>query len=120
MDIIDVRMDVVNKAIRKKDYNTVKKIIAKGIKIAEAKSNPGTVNQLKKELLRIANLEKDIISIGHYTKYFAFNRGVSEKYYQQWKNTFTPDEWKQIIKIYITETTQKIISEWNKSKNKFW
>ncbi len=120
MDIVDVRMDVINKAIDKKDYNAAKEIIAAGIKIAEAKSHPGTVDQWKKELLRIANIEKDIISIGHYASYFAFDRGVSAEYYQQWKKTFTPGEWNPIIENYINETTQKITSEWNKSKNKFW
>jgi len=122
MDIVEVRMEVMNKVIEKKDYHAAKKIIAEGIKIAGSKSHAGTVDQWKKELLRIANLENDITAIRNYTKYFAFDQGVSAEYYEKWKKTFTPVEWKQTIEKYIAEMIQKVTGEWerSKSKNKFW
>ena len=57
------------------------KNILAGIKIAETKLHPGTVDQWKKELLQIAKLENDIKGISNYTKYFVFDRGVNNTYY---------------------------------------
>ncbi len=120
MDIFDVRMSVIDKAMQKKDYKTAKKIIREGIKIAEAKSHPGTVSKWENELLRIAYFENDIPTIRNFTKRFAFERGVSKEYYQQWKNTFTPTEWKFTIEQYISESIQNVTVNWNKSKYKSW
>ena len=120
MDIVEVRMEVLNKSIKKKDYNEAKRIIEDGIKLAEAKSHPGTVDQWKKELLRIAKLEKDKTAVRDYTKCLAFRNGVSSEYYNQWKATFTLEEWRQTIEKHIAETIQNITQEWNKSKNKMW
>jgi len=118
MDIVDIRMQVLNNAIGIKNYPLAKKIIAEGIKIAKSKAHTGTVEKWEKELLRIAYLEKDLILIRSYTKHFAFNRGFSIEYYQQWKKTFKKEEWKPIIENYISETINKLTVEWN--KNKFW
>ena len=120
MDIVEVRMEVMNKSIAKKEYDVAKKIILAGIKIAESKLHPGTVDKWKKELLRIAKLENDIPAIRNYTKYFAFDRGVIDEYYKEWKNTFTPADWKQTIENHIAETIQKVTSEWSKNKNRVW
>lgn len=120
MDIVEVRMEVINKTISKKDFATAKKLVAEGIKIAESKAHPGTVAQWEKELLRIAMLEKDTATIRHYTKHFSFDRGFSVEYYQQWKNTFTAPEWKATIENYINETIQNVREEWNKNKHKSW
>ena len=120
MDIVEVRLDEVNKAIKRKDFVTAKKLIAGGIKVAENKEHPGTVVQWHKELLRIAVLEKDIPTIRHYTKHFAFDRWFSTEYYNQWKATFTAAEWQEEIEKHIEETIHHVTKEWNSSKNKFW
>ena len=120
MDIVEVRMEVINKTISKKDFTKAKKLVAEGIKIAESKAHPGTVAQWEKEFLRIAKLEKDTVTIRRYTKHFAFDRGFSIEYYQQWKNTFTVPEWKVIIENYINETIQNVSEEWTKNKHKLW
>lgn len=120
MDIVEVRMEVMNKSIAKNEYNVAKKLILAGIKIAEAKLHPGTVYQWKKELLRIAKLEKDITAIRNYTKYFAFDRGFNDEYYKEWKKSFLPDEWKQTIENFIAETIQKVNVVWKKKKNRVW
>ncbi len=120
MDIAEVRMEVIKKAISKKDYAEAKKLIAGGIKVAEGKGHPGTVAQWERELLHIAQLEKDTATISHYTKYFTFDRGFSAEYYHQWKKTFTANEWKPAIEQHIAETIQKITAEWNKKKYQMW
>lgn len=43
MDIVEVRLREVNKAITRKDFAKAKELIAEGIKIAEKKGHPGTV-----------------------------------------------------------------------------
>lgn len=120
MDIVEIRLMQVNKAILKKDLATAKKIIAGGIKIAEAKDHPGTVDQWRRELLRIAVLEKDTETTRKYTKYFAFDRGFSAEYYKQWKTAFPPAEWQTEIEKHIAGIIQKVTDEWSISKNKSW
>jgi hypothetical protein len=116
MDIVEVRMEVLNKKIQLKEYEAAKKIIHEGIQLAEEKSHPGTVSHWQKELLRIAVLEKDTIAIRYYTKYFAFDHGFSLDYYNQWKNTFAAPEWKATIDEHIDKTIEAVIKEWGKNK----
>ena len=120
MDIVSVRMEVLNKAIAKADYAAAKKIIAAGIKIAQSIGHPGTVDQWNKHLLRVALLEKDIDTIRYYTKYFAFVSWFSTDYYKQWKKTYTAIEWKETIEKHIAEIIKEITGEWNKNKHKQW
>jgi uncharacterized Zn finger protein len=120
MDIVEVRLGEVNKAIKRKDFVTAKKLIASGIKVAENKEHPGTVAQWHKELLRIAALEKDIPTVRRHTKHYAFDRWFSEEYYNQWKATFTAAEWREEIEKHIEETIHQVTKEWNSGKNKFW
>ena len=120
LDIVEVRMNVLNEAIEKGNFGAAKKLIYEGIKIAEAKSHPGTVSEWQKELLRIAVLEKDISTMRNYTKDFAFDRGFSVEYYNQWKNTFAAHEWKPIIENHIDKVTARVEKEWNKNKNTMW
>jgi len=121
MDIVEVRREVLNKAVENKNYAEAKKIIAEGIKIAESKSHPGTVNTWLKELLRIATIEKEIDVVRKYAKYFALSQwSVNSEYYTQWKKSFTPGEWKQTIENHISETIQQIIEDQKHKKNSFW
>src|SRR5206468_4286332 len=108
MDIIEIRKAAVNEAIRKKDYNAAKKLIAKGIEIAEQKKHPGTVSDWKKMLLEIAAKEKDTEAIRNYAKYFALDGVFSAEYYNMWKETYPPAEWKEVIDKHIEETLQQI------------
>jgi len=120
MDIVEVRQGEVNKAIKKKDFDTAKTLIAGGIHVAEGKGHPGTVHEWQKQLLRIAMLEKDIPTVRHYTKYFAFDPGFSTEYYNQWKASFTVSEWREKIEKHIEETIHHVTKEWNSRKNKSW
>jgi len=120
MDIVEIRLAQVNKAITKKDLLQAKKLIEGGIKIAEDKKHPGTVSQWEKELLRIAVIEKDTAKIRYYTKHFAFDRGFNNQYYKEWKKTYNTTEWKLVIEKYIHEQIAKITQEHKENKNKMW
>jgi hypothetical protein len=113
LDIVEVRLDEVNKAIKQKDFAAAKKLIAGGIRVAESKRHPGTVSRWQEELLRIAVLEKDITTIRHFTRLFAFDNWFSEDYYKQWKKTFSTAAWKEEIEKHIETTIQAITKKWS-------
>lgn len=116
LDIDEVRQGEVNKAIDKKDFITAKKLIADGIKIAEAKKHPGTVLKWEEELLHIAILENDLTLVREYCKRFALNRWFSKDYYEQWKETYSKEEWPAVIEEHINKTIQKITKEQEKKR----
>ncbi|TXK36897.1 hypothetical protein FVR03_16530 [Pontibacter qinzhouensis] len=120
LDIVEVRQAVVEKAIAKKDYESAKKLIAEGIKVAENKNHPGTVTAWQKELLKIAALEKDTETIRHHARHLAFDTWFSAEFYKQWKATYSQAEWKEVIEKYIAETSEKIMKTWDSEKNKYW
>ena len=120
MDIVEVRLNEVSKNIMNCDYNTAKKLILEGIKIAEDKKHPGTVSQWNRELLKIAILEKDIKLIRYFTRLFAFDNRFSKEYYNQWKSTFSNDNWKNEIENHINERVKEITNKWESDKNNFW
>ncbi len=120
LDIVEVRQTEVHKAIDKKDFVLAKNLIAEGIRIAEEKKHPGTVSRWEKELLRIAALEQDTATVRYYTKHFAFDRGFDATYYNQWKKTYSSDQWKETIEQFIKERTEKIVKEHKENKGKIW
>jgi hypothetical protein len=93
MDIVDVRTEAVDKAIRSKDYELAKTLIQGGIQIAKAKGHPGTVSQWEQKLLSIADVERNTAEIRRLTNYFAFDRGFNADYFRRWKATFSASEW---------------------------
>ncbi len=119
MDIVEIREAEVEKAIRKKDFTAAKKLIGEGIRIAEKKKHPGTVDGWKKELLRIAELQKDTPAIREYARYFALDKGFSPEHFRKWKKTFPASEWPTVIEDYVSGTTRKIKKE-SSSKNPNW
>ncbi len=116
LDIVEVRKEEVKKALLQSDFKKAKNLIVEGIKLAKKKGHPGTVDQWKMELLRIAELEDDIKTIRIYTKYFAFDSGFNRKFYNQWKKTFTGQEWSKVIEELIEEKTRALVKEEGKNK----
>ncbi len=116
MDIVEVRAAAVNKALEKKEYAVAKTLIAEGIRIAENKKHPGTVNEWLEVLLQIAVKEKDIAAIRHYTRHFAFGRGFTANYYRQWKASYPPDEWTAVIENHIAETILQTTEKWRNER----
>ncbi|MEO8109115.1 MAG: hypothetical protein ABI594_03740 [Ginsengibacter sp.] len=119
-EITEVRQGEMDKAIGKKDYSLAKHLIDDGIAIAQKKQHPGTVNQWKKQLLRVAVLENDIERVRLYSRYFAFDRRFDKEYYDQWKKTYPASEWKAVIESYIDDTIKSITQKHELNKNKPW
>lgn len=116
LDIEEVRQGEVNKAIDKKDFTLAKKLIADGIKIAEFKKHPGTVLKWEEEFLRIAVLENDLTLVREYCKRFALNRWFGKDYYEQWKETYSKEEWPVVIEEHINKIIQKVTKEQGKNR----
>lgn len=108
LDIVELRKEEVDRALSQNNVEQAKMLIREGIRIAENKDHWGTVAQWEKELLLVAELEKDVSTIRYYAKKFAFDRGFSKEAYNKWKSTYKADEWRQIIEQLIREKTDKI------------
>ncbi|MCB0555160.1 MAG: SWIM zinc finger family protein, partial [Phaeodactylibacter sp.] len=115
MDIVEVRLGLVEEAIAQKDFLRAKQLIAGGIEIAESKGHPGTVDRWEKVLLRIAQLENDLTTFRFFAKRFAFDRGMSTEFYQKWKASFPPEEWPEVIEQHI----QSVLAEETAKPRKF-
>jgi hypothetical protein len=76
--------------------------------------------QWQKELLRIAVLENDVDTIRYYAKLFAFDRGFDPEYYNQWKKTYLPAEWKETIEKHLQETISAITRAHENKKGSPW
>ena len=107
MDIVEVRLNVVQQAIEQKDYMQAKKLIAEGIALAEEKGHPGTVKRWEEVLLQIAQEENDMDTFRFFARRFAFDRVFNEQYYQKWKDSFTPEEWPDVIEQHIHSVIEK-------------
>jgi hypothetical protein len=103
LDIVEIRQKKVRQVIDSRDFRTAKQLIDDGIRIAESRNHPGTVSEWKKELLRIAVLENDTETVRRWSRHFAFDRGFSEEYYRQWKQTFPAAEWPAIREKLIAD-----------------
>lgn len=115
MDIVEVRLNVVNEAIAQKDFLRAKQLIAEGIGLAEQKEHPGTIRQWEEILIQIAQQENDMDNFRFFARRFAFSRGFHINYYQSWKDSFSPEEWPGIIEQHI----QSVITEEKAKVRKF-
>lgn len=120
LDVVAVREGEVKKAMDRKDFVMAKKLVAEGITIARKNEHPGIVSAWEKALLQIAVLEKDTETIRHYARHFAFDRGFSKEYYDQWKKTYPASEWKEVIEEYIQQQIKKVTTENNQRKARGW
>lgn len=108
LDIPEIRSIEIDRKIENQDYETAKKLISEGIKTAEIKKHLGTVFQFEKKLLAIAVLEKDIQLERYFSRKFALGQTLDSLYYEQWKSTYTKEEWIQTIEEVISEIIKKI------------
>ena len=98
----------VEEVIANEDYNSAKKLLMEGIRLAEEQNHPGTVRQWEEYLLRIAELEKDIQSLRYYLEKFAFDRYLDESYYRELRSTYQALEWRQVIEKKINSVKREI------------
>ncbi|MCB9050893.1 MAG: SWIM zinc finger family protein [Lewinellaceae bacterium] len=115
MDIVEVRLGMVEEAIAQQDFLRAKQLIAGGIEIAESKQHPGTVRKWEEVLLRVAQLEGDLATFRFFAKRFAFDRGMNTEFYQKWKDSFPPEEWPEVIEQHI----QSVLAEETAKPRKF-
>lgn len=116
LHIKTVRQDQVNKAISAGDFETAKMLIAGGIQIAEKENLKGTIGDWEKELLRIAEIENDILTIRKFCKQFAFGNMFNKQYYNQWKNTFKAGEWEKVIEEEIERKSEEAVNYHKKNR----
>ena len=88
----------VDMLIERKDYKAAKACLKEGI--TELKQRFGTENIVREweELLsQIAKEEGDLDTMRKYYKKFAFYGDGDSQYYDNWKSTYTAEEWKKVI-----------------------
>ena len=89
----DIRQMKLEMLFEKENYESAKKLIAEGIKVAEGKGHPGTVTQWKKVLIKISRLEKDVDEERRLLREAFFDNYRSMDYLLQFKDTFDLTEW---------------------------
>jgi hypothetical protein len=119
LEIVDIRETRVKESIAAKDFVKAKSLLFDGVVIATQKAHPGTVYKWHNYLLEIAYLENDLVNIRHFTKRFAFDRGVDLKFYLKWKETFNETEWLAEIENHIASVIKIKTEEWKNIKG-FW
>ncbi|WP_157698586.1 SWIM zinc finger domain-containing protein [Sphingobacterium sp. G1-14] len=111
-----VRKIQVEKAIENGRFEEAKELLAEGIRLAEEAQHPGIIRDWEEILLHIAVLENDIQMVRFFTEKFAIGYSFNSHYYNQWKNTYTPKEWKSIINNKINSIRAKATGE----KSSYW
>lgn len=119
MDIVAVRAEAVEEAIRTKQYDRAKTLLLEGIRIAEGKQHPGTVSGWEKELLTIAEAENSVHEIRRLTKRFAFDSRFDAGFFRRWKATFPPDEWADEYR-FLVERIRREEAEEAKTRRPGW
>ena len=115
IDIVAVRAQVVDEAIRTKQYEQAKTLILEGIRLAEGKQHPGTVSKWEEQLLVIAEAEHATDEIRRLNKRFAFDPRFDVRYFRRWKATFSPDEWADEYRLLMERIRQQ---ESDEAKNR--
>jgi len=120
LHIADFRMEVIEEALKKKDYANAKQLITDGIAIAKKKDHPGTIDSYKKILLRIAEEINDVDAIRTIAK--ELYAGYNMKYYKVIKNTYSAHEWPAIAEGFIKQLqlTDKTFSNFRGTVNAEW
>ncbi|MBD2701470.1 SWIM zinc finger family protein [Spirosoma sp. BT702] len=117
MDIVAVRAQAVNQAIQARQYDRAKKLLHDGVRIAEGKKHPGTVQQWEQIFLTIAEAEGDTDEIRRWAKKFAFDRWFNVEYFRRWKATFSPEEWAIEYQRLVEKIRQDIADETKKRRS---
>ena len=110
----------VDMFIEKKDYKAAKTCLKEGI--TELKQRYGTENivrEWEELLLQIAKEEGDFDTMRKYYKKFAFYGDGDSQYYDNWKSTYTAEEWKKVIdkeikkqETYYMEKKKALMPYW--------
>ncbi len=121
LDIVAVRDKVLDKAIADKQWDRVGELIQGGIDVAQKLGHPGTVSHWEKRLLDVAILRDDIPTVRQLTKKFTFDRHhFDTTYYQQWKQSFSAEEWPNEFAALVTSIEREIEQEGKTGNRNRW
>ncbi|MDR3712621.1 MAG: SWIM zinc finger family protein [Puia sp.] len=101
LDIDDLRMELIEEKLEKKEYSAARQLIEEDIGMATKKDHPGTVVAYKERLLRIARELKDITSIRSVARELYAGRNM--EYYKIIKQTYNAQEWPAIAEDLIKD-----------------
>jgi len=98
---------LVDDKIKRKDYLSAVGLCFEGIKFAEEKRHPGTVKDWKEKLLSIYEKTKNIVEIRKISGNLFFDHFYAMAYYKKLKNTYEPEEWKNVCENIIEKVKNK-------------
>lgn len=87
------RMMLVEKAIEKREFEHAKTLCREGIRLAEEKGHPGTVDQWQECLFQIAQLGEDGSEMKRLAEHLFYSQRLDMKWYRQLKSLHDPDTW---------------------------
>lgn len=111
--------------LAEKHYEKAKKLLADGINLLRAHGSIRDFTIVKRwelELLSIAEQQNDIEKIRFYAQKYAFADENAPLLYNKWKATYSSEEWKKEIELYVETLEKKVEDEkkrWFKWK-KYW
>lgn len=108
LDCTPLRENAIERALKRKDYMSAKKLALDGLKPDNARSFPGLISKWTEYLLNIAEAQKNYPEVKKYALQLFFDRN-DFIFYDRYKKCFTIEEWPQ--------EEQKIIDSIRHSKD---
>lgn len=105
MDIPEFRQRFVDREISARRYYKAKKLIREGLKIAHANREVRTVTEWRSQLLKIAQLEGDVMDARVHARELFGDGDMG--FYNTLKSTFSEQEWKKEIEKIIARLVEK-------------
>ena len=100
LHLSEIRMELITEKVTEKRYSEAKQLIKEGIGIAKKKDLPGTVDEYRKTLLQIAELEKDTAAFRAIAGEL-YENGRNMEYYKVIKGTYKRKDWPAVAEEFI-------------------
>ena len=94
LDCTPLRENAIERALKRKDYISAKKLALDGLKPDNARSLPGLISKWTEYLLNIAEVQNDYPEVKKYALQLFFDRN-DFTFYDRYKKCFTIEEWLQ-------------------------
>ena len=98
----EIREEALQQAYKNNDYKKVKDLANGGVIQAEKDGHRGTLHKFEEWLLTIAEKEENLDTTQFYLRKFFFDR-FEFSYYDRLKNTYSNNEWQDILPQLIEE-----------------
>jgi len=102
LHLSEIRMGLIDEKVSEKRFTEAKQLIKEGIGIAKKKDQLGTVDEYRKILLKIAELEKDTAAFRTIARDL-YDNGHNMEYYKVIKGTYKRKEWPAVAEEFIKE-----------------